>query len=131
MRKLIIVLLALVIILPTQAATTDFTADGNITVSSVTFGAGTTDMLIMDTSTAESWEFDAGAFTVTNPGTFIVGSSDSSVKSIKFAQGSANLACAENTTPGTSYATAPADNRRNLYYYSFHHYRLHFPLRGR
>ena len=107
MRKFIIIFLALSIILPAQAATNDFTADGNITVDSVTFGAGTADMLIMNGSTAESWIFNSGTFTVTNPGTFKVGSSDSSVKSIKVTQGGTNLACAENSTPGTSYVTVP------------------------
>lgn len=92
---------------PVLAATDDFTADGDITVTGVTFGVTTADMLIMNTSTAESWTFDSGAFTVTNPGTFMVGSINSDVKSIKFMQGSTNLACAANTTPGTSYATAP------------------------
>ena len=95
------------IISPILAATNDFTADGNITVSGVTFGSGTADMLIMNGSTAESWEFSGGSFTVTNPGTFNVGSSDSSVKSIKITQGATDVACGENTSPGTSYVTLP------------------------
>ena len=89
------------------AATNDFTANSNITVSAVTFGAGTADMLIVSGSTAESWTYSSGTFTVSNPGTFNVGSSDSAVKSIQFTSGGTALVCAENTTPGTSYATAP------------------------
>jgi len=92
----------------TIAATNDFTADGNVTVTGVTFGATTADMLILNTSTAESWTFNGGAFTVTNSGTFKIGSSDSSVKSIIIKNsGSSNVACSENSTPGTSYVTIP------------------------
>lgn len=90
------------------AATNDFTADGNITVSGVTFGSTVADMLIFSGSTAESWLFSSGAFTATNPGVaFQVGSSDAAVKSIQVSQGSSTLVCGENTTPGTSYATLP------------------------
>ena len=90
-----------------SAATTDFTADANITVDSVTFGAGTADMLIMNGSTAESWEFSSGTFTVTNPGSFSVGSSDSTVKAININLGASLVECAVNTTPGTTSATLP------------------------
>lgn len=102
-------LIALALLLPalTIAATTDFTANSDMTVSSVTFGSGTADMLILNGSTAESWQFSSGTFSVTNPGTFKVGSSDSSVKSIQFSSGGTTLICSENTTPGTSFATAP------------------------
>ena len=105
-KKLLAIILLLVPVF-SFAATNDFTADSDITVSSVTFGAGTADMLILNSSTAESWIFSSGAFTVTNPGTFKVGSSDSSVKSIQFSSGGTTLVCTENTTPGTSSATAP------------------------
>ena len=90
------------------AATNDFTANSNITVSGVTFGSITASMLIFSGSTAESWLFNSGAFTSTNPGSaFQVGSSDSAVKSIQVASGGSTLVCSENTTPGTSYATLP------------------------
>lgn len=89
------------------AATDDFVAGSDITVSDVTFGGTTADMLVLNGSTAESWTFDSGAFTVSNPGTFKVGSSDSAVKSIQITQGGSTLICAENTTPGTSFATVP------------------------
>ncbi|MEK7148945.1 MAG: peptidoglycan-binding protein [Patescibacteria group bacterium] len=90
------------------AATNDFTANGNVTVSAVTFGAGTADMLILSGSTAESWIFSSGTLTITNPGSaFQVGSSDSTVKSIQVTQSGTTLVCAENSTPGTSYATIP------------------------
>lgn len=93
------------------AATNDFVADANITVSAVTFGGSTADMIIFSGSTAESWTFNSGAFTVTNPGSaFQVGSSDSSVKSMKISQGSSVVVCTENTTPGTSYATLPTSS---------------------
>ena len=90
------------------AATNDFTANSNITISGVTFGSITADMLIFSGSTAESWLFNNGAFSATNPGSaFQVGSSDSAVKSIQVASGGSTLVCSENTTPGTSYATLP------------------------
>ena len=93
------------------AATNDFVADGNITVSAVTFGTGTADMIIFSGSTAESWTFNSGAFTVTNPGSaFQVGSSDSSVKSMKISSAGSVVVCTENTTPGTSYATLPTSS---------------------
>lgn len=94
-------------VLSVSAATTDFTANGNITVSSVTFGSGTADMLIIDGSTAESWSFSSGTFTVTNPGTFKVGSSSSSVQKITSTQGGNAVSCGDNGTPGTSYMTLP------------------------
>lgn len=108
-KKILFLSIAILFALsPVLAATNDFTADENITVTDVTFDATTADMLIMNGSTAESWTFDSGTFTVTNPGTFNVGSSDSAVKSIKITQGGSDVACAENTTPGTSYVTLPS-----------------------
>ena len=101
----ILLLLAPVVVF---AATNNFVANGNITVSSVTFGSGTADMLIFNGSTAASWAFSSGTFTVTNPGSaFQVGSSDSTVKSIQVSQNGTTLACSENTTPGTSAVTLP------------------------
>lgn len=107
MKKHLFALLLLFLPMLALAATTDFTANGDVTVSSVTFGSGTADMLILNGSTAESWSFSSGAFTVTNPGTFKVGSSDTAVKSIQFSSGGTTLACSENSTAGTSFATAP------------------------
>ena len=107
--KLLLVVLAL-LIFPTVgiAATNDFVANSNITVSGVTFGSITADMLILSGSTAESWLFNSGAFSATNPGSaFQVGSSDSAVKSIQVTSGGTTLVCSENTTPGTSFATLP------------------------
>lgn len=93
------------------AATNDFVADANITVSAVTFGVGTADMIIFSGSTAESWTFNSGTFTVVNPGSsFQVGSSDSNVKSMKISSGGSVLVCTENTTPGTTYATLPTNS---------------------
>ncbi|MDD5031782.1 MAG: hypothetical protein PHR36_01920 [Patescibacteria group bacterium] len=102
--KLVLFLVALLLAFP-ALATTEFTANGNVTVSAVTFGGDTVDMLIMDTSTAESWTYSGGAFTVTNPGTFKVGSSDTSVKAIKVSLLGSVVACAKNHTPGTSYVS--------------------------
>jgi len=88
------------------AATNDFIADADITVTGVTFGTpATVDMFIFDESTSESWTFSSGVFTVVNPGSaFKIGSSNSNVKSIKTTRGSVNT-CTENTTPGTTYVT--------------------------
>ncbi|MBU2220126.1 hypothetical protein KJ665_03200 [Patescibacteria group bacterium] len=112
MRKniLITVLALLVFALPVLAAVTDFTADGNIVVSGVTlYGGSTTDnLLILDTSTSESFNFASGVFTVTNPGSaFKVGSAESTVKSVYVLKSGVEVACATNPTPGTSYVTLP------------------------
>jgi len=111
MRKniLITALALLVFTLPVLAATTDFTADGNIVVSGVTIYEGglTDDLLILTTSTAESFNFNSGVFTVTNPGTFKIGSSNSTVKSIYVKKSGSAVACAVNSSPGSSYVTLP------------------------
>ncbi|MFH0951303.1 MAG: peptidoglycan-binding domain-containing protein [bacterium] len=109
----IVVLACLLLASPVLAATTDFVADSNITVTGVTFGSTTADIIIIDGSKAESWSFNGGTFTVTNPhvtSTFKIGSSDSTVKSflIKNAANH-NEACNKNYTPGTSYVTLPGD----------------------
>src|SRR3990167_11550687 len=68
------------------AATTDFVANGDITVSAVTFGSTIADMLIMSGSKAASWSFSSGTFTVTDPDAtagFTIGSSNSDVNTIK------------------------------------------------
>lgn len=108
MKKNLITILVLLLPTLVLAATNDFVANGNITVAGVTFGGTTANMLILNGSESESWLFSSGTFTVTNPGTFFrVGSSDSSVASIQVTQSGTTLACAENTTPGTSYASIP------------------------
>jgi len=106
--KLVLFLVALLLAFPVLAATTDFTADGNITVDTVTFGTGTADMLIMTGSTAESWEYSSGAFTVTNPGSFKVGSANAAVKGIQVTLAGNVVACVKNSTAGTSYVTVPS-----------------------
>ncbi len=86
----------------------DFTANGDITVSSVTMGDSSANMIIFSGATADSWTYNAGAFTVVNPGAFTIGSSNSSVVSIKATQSSNGYeTCANNTTPGTSSITLP------------------------
>ncbi|MFA4833828.1 MAG: thrombospondin type-1 domain-containing protein [Patescibacteria group bacterium] len=107
--KLVLFLVALLLAFP-ALATTEFTANSDITVDAVTFGGTTADMLIKDTSTAESWIYSGGAFTVTNPGTFMVSSAvaESTVKGIKVTNLAGDtVACAKNSTPGTSYVTLP------------------------
>lgn len=113
MKKITIMVFISLLVAPVlaQAATTDFTADANITVSGVTMGDTTVDLLIMSGSTAASWTFNSGTFTVTDPGTFNVGSSDSTVNAIKMTNSnSLPVPCSTNTTPGTSYVTAPTDS---------------------
>lgn len=107
-KKSLALVLSLLLPVLVFAAVTDFVANSNITISGVTFGAGTANMIIMNGSTAQSWSFNSGAFTVTNPGAaFNVASLDSTVKSIQVTSGGTTLVCAANTTPGTSYATLP------------------------
>lgn len=106
--KKIIILIILLLATPVLAATTDFTAGSDITVNAVTFGTTSANMIIFNGSTAESWSYNSGVFTVTNPGSaFKVGSSDPSVKSIVVLSGGKNVACYENTMPGTSSVTLP------------------------
>ncbi|MEK7136402.1 MAG: peptidoglycan-binding domain-containing protein [Patescibacteria group bacterium] len=111
--------LAIATALPAQAATTDFIADGNITVSSVVYGSLTVDMLIMSGSRAESWNFDSSNFTVTNADAtnpFTVGSSDATVKSMRVRQsGGSSETCANNTTLGTSFVTVPTQGSYVVY----------------
>lgn len=115
MKKLIILssFFLLAVSSAVLAATNDFIADADITVSGVTFGSTTTDMTIMNGSAAESWSFNNGVFTVTNgdpTGPFKVSSADVNVKSFYVMSGSSVAACQENTTPGTSYVSVPANS---------------------
>jgi hypothetical protein len=108
MKKILFIIsLCLLSALPVSAATDDFTATANITVENVAFGDTSVDMLILNDSTAESWTYDSGAFTVTNPGAFMVACASSTAATIMAMQGNTNVACALNTTPGTSYLTLP------------------------
>jgi len=112
MKKIAISIIFLLLLsLPVLASTTDFIADGDITVDSVTFGSGTADMLILNGSSAESWSYSSGALTITNPDAtagFKIGSADSTVKSVKIKNSAdTTVACGENATPGTSYANLP------------------------
>ena len=112
MKKIIVTIaLILLVAVPTLAATTDFEANNNITVTGVTFGNTTAELLIISGSKAVSWAFNSGAFTVIDPNStasFMVGSADSSVGSIKATNsGGTAVACSSNTTPGTSYVTLP------------------------
>ena len=108
MKKYLSVVLALLLPALVFAVVIDFTANNNITVSGVTFGSGSANMIIMNGSTAQSWSQSSGAFTVTNPGSaFNVGSADSAVKSIQITSSGSTVVCSANTTPGTSYSTLP------------------------
>ena len=89
-------------------AAASFTADSNITVTGVTFGTATIDMLILSGSTSDSWEISGGVFTVSSPGeNFKIGSADSSVQSITAYRSGSLVACAVNTTAGSSSMTLP------------------------
>ena len=93
-----------------RGATTDFVADGNITIDDVTYGSLTADLLIMSGSKAETWSMNSGNFSVSNPdpsALFSVGSSDVSANSIRVKSGTDEVSCANNTTPGTSYVSLP------------------------
>ena len=92
------------------SSTTDFTATSDTTISDITFSSTTTEMTIKNSSTAESFTFDSGVFTVTNPGTFKISSSDSTVKSIQISKDGSVVTCTENTTAGTTYTTLPTDS---------------------
>lgn len=96
------------------AATTDFVANDNITVSSVAGDGVTADLIIFNGSNAESWTADGSSLSVTNPDAtnpFRVGSSNSSVASIRTKNASGSeIDCANNTTPGSSYENIPANN---------------------
>lgn len=92
------------------AASTDFVANGNITVSSVAGSGVTADLVILSGSQAET-VVTGSEFTVTNPDStnpFQVKSSDSLVISIKAVDGNGTqAACISNSTPGTSYLELP------------------------
>src|SRR3989344_2660528 len=107
----------------TNAATTDFVADGNVTVSSVVYNSLTADLLIMDGSKAESWNFNSDNFTVTNPDAsgFTVGSNNSAVKSIRVKSHNENreTTCADNTTAGPNYFSFPHLPPKHTPYSSF------------
>lgn len=102
-----------------QSATTDFSADNDITVSAVTGNGVTTDLLILSGSQAESWSYDEGIFTVTNPATFRVGSSNASALSLRVFSGGSEVACGNNTNPGSSQVELPvASGIYTIYPYS-------------
>ncbi|MFA5318599.1 MAG: hypothetical protein WC323_03970 [Patescibacteria group bacterium] len=111
-KTIVIVVLILFLIAPLMtfnvfAATTDFTADADITITGISFGSGTVDFVILEDSTAESWTFNSGALTVTNPGTFQISCSDATVKLFEVLISDARNACTINTAAGTTYITLP------------------------
>ena len=90
------------------ADSSDFVANGRVTISAVTFGESTADMFIFSGSTAQSWTLSSGTFTVVNPGIdFQVGSSDTAVKTIKVNQSGTLVVCGLNTGPGTTSISLP------------------------
>jgi len=105
MKKIILVFCGM-LCLPAIAAAA-FTATANFNVTGVTFGSTVTNMIIISGSASDSWSFDSGVFTITNPGVFKVGSADATVKSIIVKSGANSLVCAQNSTPGTSYVSLP------------------------
>lgn len=96
----------------TFATTTDFTANGDISVEAITYSGGSADALILNGSSAESINYDSGVFTVKDPdatNTFKVASSDANIKTLRILDsGSSTVACAVNNTPGTSYVELPS-----------------------
>ena len=110
MRSVLLLAVALMfgLTLEVPIAAASFTADSNITVTGVTFGTATIDMLILSGSTSDSWEISGGVFTVSSPGeNFKIGSADSSVQSITAYRSGSLVACAVNTTAGSSSMTLP------------------------
>jgi hypothetical protein len=108
-KKLIFVTI-LALAITAQAATNDFTADGNIIVTGVAADNNDlTDLVIMNSSTAESWEFSGSNLNVSSPGTFRVGSHDQSVGALEASSGGTTV-CAANNTPGTSYVELTTSN---------------------
>ena len=100
------IVLALLLVAATAwAATTDFVADGDITVANV---SGVGSLLIKSGSQAASVSFsDENAFTVTDPDAtagFKIRSDDSNVKAFQILNGTtgAGISCSLNGDPGTS-----------------------------
>lgn len=90
------------------AATDDFTATSDITVTGVTLGAGTTDLTVKSGSKAESFGVSSGTFNLTSPDTttgFVVTASNASVKALSLVSGATSVACTDNTVPGTTTFT--------------------------
>lgn len=72
MKKYLVISLLMLVFLVTvvSAATTDFVANGDITINSVTHpggGSPTANLTIVSGSRAESWSYNSGNFSVTNP----------------------------------------------------------------
>lgn len=104
------VCLLLFLVPAVNAANTDFTANGEIIVTGVTLGSGTADVTILNGSTAESWSFNNGVFTVVNSGGFRVVSSNSQAASLRVVNTSTGGdACVTNVVPGTTYISVPVD----------------------
>lgn len=100
----LLVALVGVMVSTVQAATNDFTANGDVVVTGVAADNNDlTDLVIMNGSTAESWEFSGSNLNVSNPGAFFrVGAYAQSIGAIEASSGGTTV-CAANTTPGTSY----------------------------
>jgi len=112
MRKnLVIIAIVLLSALPLAVLASGFVANGNITVKLVTFALTTTDLTILSGSTADSWSYSSGSFSVTNPGSAfeVAGSASDSTVGTLTVKDSTNtvVVCEVNTTPGTSYVTLP------------------------
>ncbi|MFH1326391.1 MAG: hypothetical protein ABIH48_02895 [Candidatus Falkowbacteria bacterium] len=90
------------------AATNNFIADANITITGFTVGDASVDLFIFDESTCEEWTFSDGILTITNSGSaFKVGCSSESVGSLYSALNGTMVDCVDNTAPGTTYLTMP------------------------
>lgn len=111
MRKIIVlnVLALLLAAVTVWAATIDFVANANITVSNV---SSVGDLIIKDGSKAASWTYNSGTFTVTDPDAtagFTILSSDTDVKAFQILNNTtgAGLSCTLNAAPGTTEKALP------------------------
>jgi hypothetical protein len=104
--KLLFAVIALAA-LPFSASANGFSANADITVSTITFGDSSVDMTILNGSSTGSFTYDGGIFTVTDPETFKVSASDQSVYGIRATLSGNTVACVKNSDPGTSYLIIP------------------------
>ncbi len=96
------------------AVSSNFQASSNIIVSNVAFSQGEADLLIMEGSQAESFNYNSGIFSVTNPDSenlFKVGSLDSDAKAIRLLNSESELIdCVKNHNLGEDYISLPTDS---------------------
>ncbi len=96
------------------ATTSNFQAITDVIVSNVSYEQGMADLLIMEGSEAESFKYDNGVFSVTNPSSenlFKVGSLDAKAKAIRLLNTEFELVdCIKNNSLGEDYIELPSDS---------------------